>query len=325
MISSKMQKIALLIILIFLFITVPIGGYSLYLRFWKDAKPDLPSFGDNFNKELYYNGMLWFYNANGEILGTYTCEHPVCRYAVSHENDEEYPIDFYQSEEVLNIPVIQDQYVFIQDNETEESTETFLYDIKNDFSYKSVSYASIKNYQIGLENSYFIVENAEHKFGILQVDFLATLVVPYSYDFIGVIDDGIGEAPLKVSSFVVKLGSEWYIIDATDRKLTQSISEPIVTYDETYIITKNNEAYHLMNYGGEKVLEEDFVHLDFIAKYVSCRTLDNTFYIYDMNTNQTISEIHDVEVNDTVTTKLNDKGEIEIEINDKVVETISYA
>ena len=325
MISPKMQKTAFLIILVLLFIFVPLGGYSLYLHISKNVKTPSPVLGDNPNKELYYNGMLWFYNTNGEVLGTYTCEHPVCRYAISHENDEDYSIQSYQSEETSYIPVILDQYVFIQDNESEDSTETFLYDIKNNFSYQSVSYASIKNYQLGLENSYFIVEDMEHKFGVLQVDLLATLVVPYSYDFIGVIDDGVGESPLKVSSFVVLSGSEWYIIDANDEKLTQSILEPIVTYNDTYIITEKDKSYHLLNYSGEQVLEGDFVELAFIAKYISCRTLDGTFYLYDMNTNEVVSEVHDVDDKDEAVAKLNEKGEIEIEINGKVVETISFA
>ncbi len=324
MISPKMQKTAFLIILVLLLIFVPLGGYSLYLHISKNVKPKNPAFSDNPNKELYYNGMLWFYNASGEVLGTYTCEHPNCRYAISYENDKDYPIDYYQSKETSYIPVILDQYVFIQDNETEESTETFLYDIKNNFSYKSVSYDSIKNYQIGLANSYFIVENKEHKFGILQVDLLATLVVPYSYDFIGVIDDKVGEPPLTSSSFVAEEGSEWYIINANDEKLTQSILEPIVTYNDTYIITEKNELNHLMNYSGEQVLEGDFVSLAFIDKYISCQTVEGTFYIYDMNTNEVISEVHEIEEDDTVSAKRNETGEIEIEINANVVETLSF-
>ncbi len=324
MISQKSQKIAFLIILVLLVIFVPLGGYSLYLHFANHLNSQIPTFGDNPNKELYYNGMLWFYNSNGEILGTYSCEHPVCRYAISYENDKDYPIDSYQSEETLYIPIILDQYVFIQDNESEDSTETFLYDIKNNFSYKSVSYASIKNYQLGLENSYFIVENSEHQFGVLQVDFLATLVVPYSYDFIGVIDDGVGEAPLHVSSFVAKSGTEWYIIDANDVKLTQSILEPIVTYNDTYIITEREDTFHLLNYSGEQVLEGDFEYLAFIDQYISCKTFDGTFYVYDLNTNEMISDVYDVEEQDTAIAKLNDNNEIEIEINGKVVETISF-
>ena len=73
-----------------------------------------------------------------------------------------------------------------------------------------------------------------------------------------------------------------------------------------------------------QALEGDFADLSFIAKYVSCRTIDDTFYIYDMNTNEIVSEVHELEEDDKVSAKLNEKEEIEIEINDKVVETISF-
>jgi len=318
--SLKIQKASLVVILFLLFLFVPLTAYGIFLNV-SEKENNVQK--ENKNKDVFFDGKLWFYDEKGMLLGTYTCEHTYCDYGSSYENDKAYAIDYYKSDETVYLPIIKDQYVFIKDTESEESHEVFLHDIKNNRSFKTNSYSSVKNYQIGLQNNLFIVENKNHMFGVLEVDPLPVLKLSATYDFIGIPSSQLENDKILTDYFIGLRNNEWMIVATNEAKLTSSIKEEIVTFTGEHVITRDtNENYHIRNYQNTKILEEDYKNLFFVDRYLACVT-ETTFYIYDLKDNITLSETHEISSTDNVEAKLNEQNEIVITINDKEIEKIS--
>lgn len=317
--SQKLQKISLVVIVLLLFLCLPLTGYGIYLNFSEDKKETTK---ENVNKEFFFDGKLWFYNEKNELLGTYACEHTYCDYGSSYENDATYAIDAYVPLEQLVLPIVKNQYVFLRDTEEFESHEVFLYDIKNNLSFKTNSYASVKNYQIGLKNNLFIVESNNH-FGVLEIQNLPILKLSATYDFIGIPKSQLEGEELLTDYFIALKDDEWMIIEQNEAKLTSDIKEEIVTFTGKEIITRDvSSNYHVKDYQNNNILEGDFINLSFVDRYLACTT-ETEFYIYDFNKQENISETHTITSSDKIETELNSKNEIVITINDVIVETIA--
>ncbi len=320
MISPKLQKASLFTILGLLLLFVPLSFYGMYLKFLQ--KPiNIPK--ENVNKELYFDGKLWFYNDLGEILGTYTCENPYCSYAISTNHDEDYSILSYknESEDLVFLPIVNNQYVFITDSADFDGTDVYLYDIQNEMIYnKENPYLLVNNYTVGLQENLFIVETKENQYNVLSLDNFGFLFEK-DYDFIGVIDDGLDGQAKNADYFVVKDQDEWKIIDQKEAVLSTQ-KESIVTYNGEYVITNSNKNYHVVRYDGESVLDGDYSSLSFVGKYLCVTTKQNEFYIYDFVLQSPISEYHDIKRNDVVKSVLTDSNEIQIYVNEELVETV---
>jgi len=319
MTNKKQEKVAFILILCLLAVFLPLTGYSMYLKS-TNANEKLPK--ENKNKNFFYDGKLWFYKENGELLGTYTCLNTYCDYGSSYENDKEYAIDFYKSEEEVFLPMINEQYVFLKDTEEENSTEVFLYDIKNKIAFKEASYASLKNYQIGIEGNNFIVENKEHQFGILQIKDMAVLTIPYSYEFLGLINEKNEEEKILSDYFIALQNDEWMIIDQNEAKMTKNIQNPIVTFNGEYVITKDStNNYYVVDYENNPIIQTGFKKLWFVDKYLACLS-SNEFYLYDFVTGSEVSQVHSVTGNKDVETEVKENNTIEIKINNRTAETV---
>ncbi len=318
MTSPKLQKASFYTILILLLLFLPITGYSLYLKSL-NKKPATSK--DNVNKEMYFDGALWFYNSQGEILGTYPCQNTYCSYAVSYEEDFHYPLLTHQSEEESYLPIINQQYVFISDHETKDDHSAFLYDIQKEIAYKEITYASIHQYQIGIEDNLFIVEDQNHHFGVLQIDSFASPILEIKYDYVGMLDQVSRNNKILGDYFVVLEDGEWKILDRNEAELTSSITEPIVTFNGEYIITNQDGVYHVKDYQGNNMIEEDFTYLSFVDKYLQCQT-DTELYLYDFVTKSAISEVYEIKKSDDISVEVNGE-EIQILINNRLQESIS--
>jgi len=325
MTSKVVQKTSFIVILVLLLLFLPFTIYSIYLKITLDESPSIK---ENKNKEFFFDGKLWFYSSNGNLLGTYTCLHNYCDYGSSYENDSLYAIDYYKSEEESFLPIINEQYVFIRDTDDEFSHEAFLHDLKNQVSFKEATYASVKNYQIGLEENQFIVENQNHEFGLLQVGMLPILTIPYSYQFLGVVKPNVEEKVLSTDYFVALKDDSWAILYKNGDEVSEvatDISTPIVTFNGEYIITENaNKEYSVVDYENNVIMDSNYTELYFVSKYLACRTASE-FFLYDFVTKKEISQIHPVSSNDSVVVEMKDEETISIKVNKKIVETLSFS
>lgn len=319
--TPKLQKASLFVILGLLIIFLPATVYGMYLK--KEKIANTNKLLTNEKKELFYNGRLWFYDEKGELLGTYVCEHTFCDIGESVENDSEYAIDSYISEEQVKLPIINNQYVFLKDSDEETSQMVFLHDIKNNLSYKNKSYYSVKNYQVGLKDNLFIVEDINHLFGVLAIDEFATMRIKNNYNFIGVANLGFENDKLISDFFVAEKNNSWSILDAKEGgELARNLKEQIVTFTGEYIITKDELLnYHVYDYDNKKALEEDFQNLFFVGRFLACQ-INDEFYIYDLKNQVAISNVHSVRKNDIVEADINSENKLEIKVNGKIKESI---
>lgn len=316
--NNTVEKVSFIVIIVLLLLFLPLTGYSIYLKI-NNVEESAPK--ENKQKEFYFDGKLWFYDTKSELLGTYECKESFCGYGVSYENEKDYSLD-YVEQEVSTLPIINERYAFIKDSNTENTNEVNFYDLKNPDMFKGVKYASVKNYQVGIENNMFIVESQNHKFGVLQITDMPSLIIPFSYDYLGLVNNVNENGELIADYFVALIENEWMILDKSEARLTKNITNPIVSFSGENIITKDaGNNYQLVDYNGNDVLKESFENLKFIGKYLECTTNDS-FYIYDINNKKSVSQTHAKTRNDKIRTVLTEKNTIEIYINEKLAETV---
>lgn len=321
--NPKIRKGTLIVIIILLLIFVLLTIAGFYFHF---AGTPEDATNDNPNHEFHYNNELWFYDDDDNLIGTYECTTSNCNYATSYINDGEYSIDFYapsdEEDGYLMDYMINNRFVFLADFES-TSYEAFLYDIKNGISYKNITYTSVKDYGVGIANNLFIVENSNHKYGVLQIGETAQLVVPFEYDFIGLINALDENGQVLGDYFVVSQSGSWFILGSGGAVVSTFSTEEIVTYNGTYIVTKDTaNYYHLVNYQNERVLTDDFADLSFTDRYLNCLTTSNEFYVYDLVSNMPISSSFALLPTDTYRSVISETGDLEVYINDQLEETI---
>ncbi len=318
MISPKAQKAAMIVIVLLLLLCLSFGGYGLFLHLTYDEDADV---AENVNKEKYFDGKLWFYNEQGALLGTYPCETDTCDIGKASTDDEAYALESYRPTENDYLPIINDRYVFIHDGEGES---LFLYDIVNDMAYKTNRYRSVKNYGVGIAGDHFIVSNDSNQYGILNLTTNPYLLISINYSFIGLPNDLDENGEVISDYFVTLRDGYWNIIDKNQAVLTQGITDEIVDFNGESIIVLNSEGYYrLIDYNGRERLSETFNELSFIGRYLNCTTLANEFYLYDITTNQEVSERYTISPTDEVLTSVDPNNNIVISINGTVVETIT--
>ena len=318
MISPKAQKAAMIVIVLLLLLCLSFGGYGLFLHLTYDEDADV---AENVNKEKYFDGKLWFYNEQGALLGTYPCETDTCDIGKASTDDEAYALESYRPTENDYLPIINDRYVFIHDGEGES---LFLYDIVNVMAYKTNRYRSVKNYGVGIAGDHFIVSNDSNQYGVLNLTTNPYLLISINYSFIGLPNDLDENGEVISDYFVTLRDGYWNIIDKNQAVLTQGITDEIVDFNGESIIVLNSEGYYrLIDYNGRERLSEIFNKLSFIGRYLNCTTLANEFYLYDITTNQEVSERYTISPTDEVLTSVDPNNNIVISINGTVVETIT--
>ena len=324
--NPKIRKGTLIVIILLLVLFLPLTVAGFYFHF--HGVPNQSTM-DNPNHEFHYDNQLWFYDEEHQLIGTYECTTSYCDYATSFTNDGQYSIDFYEptdtEDQFLMDYVIQGQFVFLTDFEN-SNQEAFLYDIKNGISYKSITYTSVKDYGVGIAGNLFIVENSDHKYGVLQIGQTAQLVVPFEYDFLGLIDATDENGAVLGDYFVASQNGSWFILGSGGAVVSTASTEEIVTYNGTYIVTKDTmDHYHLVNYQNEKVLADDFLDLSFTDRYLNCVTLNHQFYVYDLVGNAPISKSYTLVSTDSYRSLINENGDLEIYINDRLEETVDLS
>jgi|GEM_PF-3079382 len=320
------KKITVTIVVLIIIICGSIGGYGLYLNSQiDDSKKKIVD--DNPNKELLYKGKLYFYD-NDELIGTYTCSNldGYCGYAYEYNDDELHGLNYYEDGEVNTISLINGRYAFLSDTEIKEDDEyhhtanVILYDVVEERI--TARYRYVKNYTVGIENNYFIVQSDSHKWGVIQLGAIITLPIPFEYDFIGLqnqLTDGIVDADL----FSVRKGNEYYLVDKNNATLTSGFHRKISSYNGRNVVTSEMGIFYYNNYEGETLLNgQGFRSLTFISKYLSVVTEQNAYYIYDAEMGMIISGIYTVHFGSKETSKVLEDGSIEMYIDDELKETV---
>lgn len=284
------KKITFVVIIILLLIFVPLAVIATTLHLQNKNQPI-----DNPNHEFLYNGKLYFYE-NEKLLGTYTCEEEdYCDYAVSRNNST-FPLLEPKEEKREKMSLIQNRYAFLMDTTTASlnNAEIILYDLEA--NQEIGRYVEVKNYGVGIENNVYLVKNKEGLWGALQFEEGVKLLLPYSYDYIGLIDQkDANTEKISASLFAVQKENNWYLIDANNNKLTDSFAEAIVSYNSDYVIVTSGTSMQLLNYTGRNRLFGNYKYINFCGKYIAIVDNSDVFYLFDLESNSEVGNRHNVQ------------------------------
>ncbi|MBR1416448.1 MAG: hypothetical protein IJ572_01355 [Bacilli bacterium] len=286
----------------------PIRFDSTLNRFASD--PNLPEIDenyvvpDNISKQSKVNGVLFFYDKDENLLGTYKCllSENDCEIALSSKEDD----DKQNRPSNIQMSIIENRYVFVADykskNTQAEEKHIYLYDIVAKHiiaQYQDVRYTVLErdedNKMFGtIDSSKYIVKKND-RWGIDEViKGKVANFEDYKYKYINYDEEN------KLYIFKDET-NQWIVMNANTRAYSSPITETIDSLyyknDKIYIIAyvKNEntlrKTYYLYNQDAVNVLSKDDIDdLKAYDKFLAY-TKDDYLYIIDYDGKEVISKI----------------------------------
>lgn len=313
----KNKKVTLWAIIVLLILFLPITIFSTTMHFIQKETKD-----QNINHAFKFNGQLYFYKED-ELLGTYTCQNfdSYCDYAFSTVK-KEYALNEPEVEKNTKLPIINDRYVFLLDDEIEKinDTDILLYDLV--LGKVLGKYKEVKDYGIGIENDYYILKNQSNLWGVVSFEDGIALKVPFQYDYIGLIDK-LDDTSNKIASdiFATRKNEQWQLMDSNNATFASEINQEIFSYNSEYIVVKQKNGMQLIDYRRNIILPS-MEYINFYSKFLEIIDANNEFYLYDLNKQTKISNSYSVSSIEDIELKT-EENKISILRNGNVEETIA--
>lgn len=272
--KNKKKVFRLIIVLLVIFTTLSVWG--VVGNIMGVNKPPEP---ENTFRQFKFNNKLYFYDILN-LVGTYDCKTSRCDYALGTIDDKKYDINYHPDASEISTSFISKRYAFIVD----EGEDIMLYDVIN----KSVvnRFKAVKNYGIGINDNYYILQNLEGKWGVMKIDSTAGLVIDYKYDFIGVHDE-LAEASTYLESdiFIVKDLNGWKLISNTEVDKSAYFINQIYDYNDKYVITKNGSYYYINAISSASLVSSQiYTYAKFVNKYIAVIDNNNEYYLFNPET-----------------------------------------
>lgn len=276
---TKAKKIISIIILVLVLILLVLG---LLLIFKKDnkseeKKPDVVLVEDNYR---YENGVLTFLDAEKKEIGKYTCKNKDEKkcYVAFQSNEDDFSGDIYVDEDgnklTLRSAIVNNNYVFIVDNKKGNNDDIILYSIssKSNIDEYTLVKQSTKN------KNMVVLKTKDNKYGVLNLsDVEPATAIAFSNNYAGLINT---EMANKYAS--VKKMDKYYLSDFTDQIVSPGFSNPIVDYNDNYIVTKSVDGeYKVFDFDGNDLHPKSkFIFIKLIDKYYAALS-DSGIIVYD--------------------------------------------
>jgi len=303
---SKKNKIIAIVIGVVILIAIIITLVLVFKKNPDEEVIDEPVVleADNYR---YENGKLFFLNQDGKDIGSYSCQNKketLCYVAYS-SNEDNFDVTtnvYEKGENNKQLPVnkrmsiINENYVFIYDNDSEESGSVFLHSIKENADYES--YELVKEYD--LEDNYVVAKNEEGNYGLLLFNGDSyEEVIDFKYDYLGVITENKETAQYLVA----KKADKWYLIDYKGNEKTKAINDEIKNYSDSLVSVKDELGeYHLYDFKNNLVSEESYDYINFVNEYVLL-VKNKELFITDLGLNKLYEE--GIKIPNTTYNKLN--------------------
>jgi hypothetical protein len=260
----KLPKKKKIIIIIVSIIAVILLIGAIYLLCFKSKKnnvettPDVILAKDNY---IYQNGTLSFKDSTDNIIGTYECKHQdenLC-YVAYVNNDEdpfETAVNEYQDNSIIKTraKIYLNKYVFIVDEDSNMQDIISLYNMQT--NEVMGEYLGLKQYNTDNENL-VVLKNKSNEYGLFELTANELKpIVNFKYSYMGIIPNN------DQSKLVVKTNKGYCLIDYNSKTLTKIVSDPIVDYNDTYLLVKNNDKYSVYDYDGQEYNKDyDYIRL----------------------------------------------------------------
>lgn len=324
------RKAALIVIILLLVISVPCSIFGIVYKYVFLNRPAEIETTKRPNEEFFQNGVLNFYEY-GELLGQYTCKNPqgYCGWAYETNDDDTYSLRYYNDNSIDTIFLVSNRYAFILDVEEEKENykddNIILYDV---LSKKEVGiYKGVKDYSIGINNNYYIVQDENSKWGVIQLtkDGM-TETIPFEYDYIGLQEKLDSQSSKIVSNvFAVLKNKEWYLIDLSNSQLSKPVTTPIISYNNDSMIVNYYSKESLFNLQGIIQLNgQSYNHIEYVKQYVGYIDNDNNFSVIDYNNDNNLitKDLYPVNNYKDIELRTNDDENIDIYISGEFKETV---
>jgi len=307
----KNKKVVFVTIIILLCIFVPLTAVGLIFRDDKNLLDENPG------HDLYYKGKIWFYDNDDKLLSNYECQTEICELTVPTIDDGTYGINYYKEGTLTRVPIEDDKFTFITDGAVIR-----LFDVSTGKSL--VSYKGVKNYSTKLNRQAYIIKNSNGLWGVLSVSNVLSSIIPFEYDFIGLVNSLNADGTLNTDKFIVLKDSKWFIIDANNSAISGYIDDPIIDYTHEYIFSKNNERVRIFSFQNyEYLINFEIKNYILEDKYIGIVTEDS-LYIYENLGVDYIKSVSLTNVTGEIT--LEKAGDIlNVKTNTEIIESIELA
>ena len=287
----RKTKIILIIIIILILVLIGVGIFFLLKKEEPQEEKKEPVENiviDNGNYR-YNNGILEFLDSFNTKIGEYTCtnkDEEVCFVAYLSNSEDIFnkELNVYEDTSVIDIRsnIYNNRYVFVKDG---EDSNIILYDIIEN---KVINeYLKIKVYD---DSDLIVVEDSENNYGVIELtDNEVKEVLPLDYEYVGKIKND--------DNFIVKTKQGYYITNKDGKNLTKVSKDLIYDYNDTYLVTKNDNKYSLYNYNME-LINQDLDYITLIDTEYYAYVLSDLLYIRDYTNNKYNEEGYEL-ANDT--------------------------
>ena len=237
----------------------------------------------------YENGKLFFLDAEGNDIGSYDCvnkDETLCYVAYS-SNEDNFDIEqnIYEDETIVNkrMSIINDNYVFIYDNKTEDEENIILHSITENADHES--FKLVKEYD--LEDNYVVAKGDSDNYGVLLFSEEGyEEVIEFKYEYLGIITENKEENKYLVG---VK-NSKWYLIDYKEKEISKGMDYEIKNYSDSLIsVVNENNEYYLYDFKNNLATEESYDYINFANDFVFL-VKDKELFITDKELNKLYEE-----------------------------------
>ena len=310
---KKSNKGVLILIIVLLVIFTGLSAWGISAKLMGVNKPPEP---ENVNREFKFNNKLYFYDML-TLVGTYECKTSSCDYAKGTIDDSTYSLNYYSKASDSSTSLISKRYAFLTDG----SENIILYDVVN--SSVVNTFKAVKNYGIGIDNNYYILEDLNNKWGVMKIDSTAGLTIDYSYDFVGLHDElKEGTTLLNSDVFVVKNNEGWKLVSNTNVDKSAYFTNQIYDYNDKYVITKNGSYYYIYSIASANLLMSNlFSYTKFIGDYIAVIDSNNDYYLLNPETLMSVSQKYKITSPEEVTLEETTSG-ISLSIGGELKEVV---
>lgn len=277
---TKKQKILIISGAVLFLILLIVGIFFLVRALTKKPEVEPPKEvivqEENYR---YENGVLIFLNKNKEEIGRYTCENQseelcfVSYYSTEDDFDVEKKVHEDNSPIKTRSAIMEETFVFINDNPRKEDEKVKLYDIKEQV--EKGTYALIKK----VSDTKLIAKNESNLYGIIEIANNEILTkLDFTYDYLAF-------TPNEKNAYISTQNGRNFIIDETGKNLSKAITGTIKNLNGNYVKVKlDTGKYEVYNYNNQNILNESFDYVELYSDYVVVIN-DTKMYLkfYDKN------------------------------------------
>ncbi|MBQ8659565.1 MAG: hypothetical protein IJ475_01840 [Bacilli bacterium] len=248
-ISLVILFLVLLIVLIAVLVIKFGGGKSAATNTGSDApieneyiyvEDEPPVIVDNY---YYEDGTLHLLDSKLEEIGTYECtnqDENLCYVAFNNSTDTLNSSilvrDGEKGDVKERLPIIEDEFAFINDSNSENVNNINLYSIST--GEIKGTYRDVKTYSDG----YVIVKGTDNKYGLLQVNDTMKVLLSNQYDYLGMLNGA--------EFLVAKNSKDYYLLNKVGKAVSSTVSGTVKYYSSSLIVTNVGKEYNVYDLEG---------------------------------------------------------------------------